>query len=224
MLMEEPLFNQLRTKEQLGYNVFCLMRDTFGILGYSVTVHTQAGKFTTEHVDDRIEVFLKSFMKTLKKMSEKELNCVKTALVKLKQCVDLHLREEVNRNWSEIISGENMFDRQDREISALDGTKFVELRKWMESHVLGGNNLRKLSVQIIGKACKKEEVVESSNEEKDMVKSAGENMRTREISAELREYLISDIKILVFFFFISKPFFPSQRILLQNQTPMVNFR
>lgn len=43
--MEEPLFDVLRTKEQLGYSVFNMMRYTFGVLGYSVTVNCQADKF-----------------------------------------------------------------------------------------------------------------------------------------------------------------------------------
>lgn len=45
MLMEEPVFDMLRTKEQLGYNVFNMMRYTFGVLGFSITVNTQVDKF-----------------------------------------------------------------------------------------------------------------------------------------------------------------------------------
>ncbi|XP_015592336.1 nardilysin isoform X2 [Cephus cinctus] len=154
MLMEEPLFNQLRTQEQLGYNVFCLLRNSLGVLGYSITVCTQADKYTTEHVDDRIEEFLKSFIKILKKMTEKELSEVKDALIKLKQCADIHLKEEVNRNWSEIRSGEYIFDRLEREVAAINTIKVAELRKWMDKHVINGSNLRKLSVQVVGTAKK----------------------------------------------------------------------
>lgn len=45
MLMAEPLFDVLRTKEQLGYQVYNIVRDTFGILGFSVTVTCRAGKY-----------------------------------------------------------------------------------------------------------------------------------------------------------------------------------
>ena len=45
MLVKEPVFNTLRTKEQLGYSVFNTMRYTFGVLGYSVTVNPQVDKF-----------------------------------------------------------------------------------------------------------------------------------------------------------------------------------
>lgn len=43
--MEEPVFDILRTREQLGYNVNATLRNTFGVLGFSVTVDFQAEKF-----------------------------------------------------------------------------------------------------------------------------------------------------------------------------------
>ena len=43
--MEEPVFNTLRTKEQLGYKAFNMMRYNFGVLGFSVTVNTEVDKF-----------------------------------------------------------------------------------------------------------------------------------------------------------------------------------
>ena len=43
--MDEPVFDVLRTREQLGYNVYVTLRNTFGILGFSITVDFQADKF-----------------------------------------------------------------------------------------------------------------------------------------------------------------------------------
>lgn len=152
MYMEEPLFNQLRTQEQLGYNVFCLLRDTFGILGYSITVYTQADKYSTEHVDNRIEAFLTMFNNMLQGILEKDLDSIKEAVIKLKQCADIHLKEEVDRNWSEIITGDYMFDRIENELSMIEHITIDELREWMQSHTINGNNFRKLSVHVIGSA------------------------------------------------------------------------
>lgn len=45
MLMSEPLFDVLRTKEQLGYHVYNILRYTYGILGFSVTVICRAEKY-----------------------------------------------------------------------------------------------------------------------------------------------------------------------------------
>ncbi|XP_033221743.1 nardilysin-like [Belonocnema kinseyi] len=165
MIMEEPLFNQLRTLEQLGYNVFCLMRDTFGILGYSITVCTQATKYTTEHVDDRIEEFMKSFNEIMLKMTEEEFSNVKEALVKLKQCADIHLKEEISRNWAEVTTREYLFDRIEREIAAVDSITLKELRNWIKDHTKKGNNFRKLSIQIVGCADKKDDADVSSDVE-----------------------------------------------------------
>ena len=46
--MEEPVFDVLRTREQLGYNVYATLRNTFGVLGFSITVDFQADKFRYE--------------------------------------------------------------------------------------------------------------------------------------------------------------------------------
>lgn len=57
LLTDENLFDTLRTKEQLGYDVSSAIRMNFGILAYSITVNSQEDKFTAGHVDERIETF-----------------------------------------------------------------------------------------------------------------------------------------------------------------------
>lgn len=39
-----------------------------------------------------------------------------TALVKLKECEDTHLGEEVDRNWTEVATQQYVFDRLNREV------------------------------------------------------------------------------------------------------------
>lgn len=57
LLTDENLFDTLRTKEQLGYDVSSSVRMNFGIIAYSITVNSQEDKFTAAHVEDRIECF-----------------------------------------------------------------------------------------------------------------------------------------------------------------------
>lgn len=71
-----------------------------------------------EHVDARIEAFLKTFSKTLKKIRGKELEEARSSLIKLKQLSDVCLKEEVSRNWDQITSGNYMFDQREREVSS----------------------------------------------------------------------------------------------------------
>lgn len=184
MIMEEPLFNQLRTKEQLGYDVCCLYRDTYGVLGYSVTVYTQACKHTTNHVDERIEEFLKSFVKILDETTEEGLDAVKEALTKMKQCADVHLKEEVNRNWGEILTRDYRFDKLEREVLAIKDIKIDELREWIARHTLNGSNFRKLSLHVIGLSSKEK----ADTEEKPIINMEHSEALSEFISFIRREY------------------------------------
>uniref|UniRef100_A0A8C7MPH0 Nardilysin convertase n=1 Tax=Oncorhynchus kisutch TaxID=8019 RepID=A0A8C7MPH0_ONCKI len=71
-----------------------------------------------------------------------------TALVKLKECEDTHLGEEVDRNWAEVVTQQYVFNRLHREIEALKQMTRAELGSWYLEH--RGHNCRKLSVHVVG--------------------------------------------------------------------------
>uniref|UniRef100_A0A3B5LG36 Coenzyme PQQ synthesis protein F-like C-terminal lobe domain-containing protein n=2 Tax=Xiphophorus couchianus TaxID=32473 RepID=A0A3B5LG36_9TELE len=148
MLMEEPCFDFLRTKEMLGYQVYPTFRNTSGILGFSVTVETQATKFSSELVEQKIEDFLVSFGGRLASLSEECFTAQVTALIKLKECEDAHLGEEVDRNWYEVATQQYLFDRLSREVEVLKGFSREQLVSWFLDH--RGNCSRKLSVHVVG--------------------------------------------------------------------------
>ncbi|TDH08950.1 hypothetical protein EPR50_G00103490 [Perca flavescens] len=148
MHMEEPCFDFLRTKETLGYQVYPTCRNTSGVLGFSVTVETQATKFSTEFVEAKIEEFLASFGERLSALSEDAFRTQVTALVKLKECEDAHLGEEVDRNWFEVVTQQYVFKRLDKEIEALKLFSQQELVSWFLEH--RNTNSRKLSVHVVG--------------------------------------------------------------------------
>lgn len=150
LMIEEPMFDQLRTKEQLGYEVHCEYKNSYGVLGVCITVFIQADKFTTEHVDERIEEFMKSFAKTLESITEDELNSFKETLKKKKMCADIHLKQEFDRNWNEIQMDHYMFDRLQREVVALRAITLDDLRKWYAAYMQNGEHFRKLSLHVIG--------------------------------------------------------------------------
>ena len=72
-IMREPCFDFLRTKHQLGYAVYCQLHTTDDITGISITVRSQADKFTMVEVKSKINEFLIYFKKYLKTLTEKEL-------------------------------------------------------------------------------------------------------------------------------------------------------
>ena len=162
LMMEEPVFDTLRTQEQLGYSVSMTLRNTYGVLGlrcleysygctiniyyliFSVTVNTQATKFTAEHVDTRIEEFFRQFL--AEQLTEKAVNDATAALAKLKLRADVTLEEEVGRNWQEITSREFVWCRAEREAAILADLGLAEIRAELQQLLAG----RKLSVQVVG--------------------------------------------------------------------------
>uniref|UniRef100_A0A8C3K5H6 Nardilysin convertase n=1 Tax=Calidris pygmaea TaxID=425635 RepID=A0A8C3K5H6_9CHAR len=148
MHMEEPCFDFLRTKQTLGYHVYPTCRNTSGILGFSVTVATQATKYNSELVDKKIEEFLSCFEETIKQLTEDAFSTQVTALIKLKECEDSHLGEEVDRNWNEVVTQQYLFDRLAREIEALKSVTKSDLVTWFQAH--RSNKKKMLSVHVVG--------------------------------------------------------------------------
>jgi len=144
LLMEEPVFDTLRTQEQLGYAVNMTLRNTYGVFGLTVTVNTQATKFTAEHVEQRIENFFSEFVSD--HLTEEAVAEAVNALIKLKSRADVTLEEEVGRNWQEIMSKEYIFNRNAREVECLKEIGLEEVK----SVLLPLLSKRKLSVQVVG--------------------------------------------------------------------------
>uniref|UniRef100_A0A1A9W6A1 Nardilysin n=1 Tax=Glossina brevipalpis TaxID=37001 RepID=A0A1A9W6A1_9MUSC len=148
MFVEEPLFDNLRTKEQLGYYVSSSVRINYGIASYSITVNSQETKHTASHVDERIEAFRTKMLQILDEMPQDEFDQVHESLMKIKQVVDMSLNEEVGRNWSEITCEDYLFDRRRKEVEALRTLTKQEIIDFCLNNER--TNLRKLSIQVIG--------------------------------------------------------------------------
>uniref|UniRef100_A0A8C4M2Z1 Nardilysin convertase n=1 Tax=Equus asinus asinus TaxID=83772 RepID=A0A8C4M2Z1_EQUAS len=148
MHMEEPCFDFLRTKQTLGYHVYPTCRNTSGILGFSVTVGTQATKYNSEVVDKKIEEFLSNFEEKIENLTEDAFNTQVTALIKLKECEDTHLGEEVDRNWNEVVTQQYLFDRLAHEIEALKSFSKSDLVNWFKAH--RGPGCKMLGVHVVG--------------------------------------------------------------------------
>jgi len=71
-MINEPVFDQLRTKEQLGYVVSSSMHEAYTTMGYRITI--QSGKAPL-YLEDRIDSFLIEFTETLEMIEELEFNC-----------------------------------------------------------------------------------------------------------------------------------------------------
>lgn len=174
MFVSEPLFDTLRTKEQLGYHVGGSIRTDFGVIGYLITLNSQENKHPAHYIDERIEAFRTKMLVILDEMEQEEFDHVRNSLIKLNQVVDMSLEEEVSRNWGEITNEDYLFDRRRREVE--------ELRLLTKQDVVDfclnneRNNFRKLSVQVIGNTSH----LDDESNVKDLMKDQEQNNENKE--------------------------------------------
>lgn len=74
---------------------------------------------SSEFVEAKIEEFLVSFGERLSGLSDEAFGTQVTALIKLKECEDAHLGEEVDRNWFEVVTQQYVFDRLNKEVTLM---------------------------------------------------------------------------------------------------------
>ncbi|CAH0520454.1 unnamed protein product [Peronospora belbahrii] len=156
-LMEEPLFDTLRTKQELGYDVSCTVRVTNGILGFGVMV--QSSLFAAEYISSCVDRFMVDFEEAIKMMADEHFHDHIQAQILLKLEPDHNLLETTHRYWYEITSHRFAFDMDAqlaKEMETLSKSEMVQLyREWILQtpkklcvHVIGrGNPAEKLACQ-----------------------------------------------------------------------------
>ncbi|TMW57430.1 hypothetical protein Poli38472_003355 [Pythium oligandrum] len=147
-LMEEPLFDTLRTKQELGYDVSCTVRLTHGVIGYGIMV--QSSLFTVDYIDSCIERFLVDFERAIASMPEEHFQDHIKAQILKKLEPDHTLLETSHRYWYEITSGRLIFDINERLASEFELCTKAELLAYYRAGILQAP--RKLVVHVIGQA------------------------------------------------------------------------
>lgn len=147
-VMREPLFNHIRTQEQLGYAVTCSSKKDDNMLGFTITVETQEKRHSSWVVDAKIESFLKDFLPLLEQMSVDDFTIIKRSIIAQKRSPDADLETEVIRNWGEIRENKFQFERGDIEARQLELLRKDDLVMFFRDHFLSGTE-RKLSVHVV---------------------------------------------------------------------------
>lgn len=163
-MMYEPLYDQVRTKDQFGYQVSCDTRWTDGVIGMQIQVVSSSK--TAEEIDTRIEEFLTDYRQTLADMTQADFLEHMAGLAKQKLDMFNSMSEETGHYWSEIRNGRYMFQVEREEVLCLKGfTKTQALEaydKWL--YPAGANRRRRLSVQVISCELLSSEVPELSQD------------------------------------------------------------
>jgi secreted Zn-dependent insulinase-like peptidase len=147
VVVEEPFYNELRTKQQLGYIVASGIKGIAESRTLSFVVQSSVAPSNTLSLE--ILKFLDDVeTKLLAKLPKPDLAVFVKSLIEKKTNPDKDLSVEVTRNWSEISSGRLHFDRLQREaIALIDIEKQDLLNFWQKLYVASGR--RVLITEII---------------------------------------------------------------------------
>jgi insulysin len=106
-IVHEPAFDQLRTKEQLGYIVYSSLRATATTLGFRFIIQSEKAP---DYLEARIEGFLDTYAATLTAMDDTEFENHKRSLI-VKRLEKLkNLDQETSRHWNHISNEYYDFD------------------------------------------------------------------------------------------------------------------
>ncbi|OJJ79250.1 a-pheromone processing metallopeptidase Ste23 [Aspergillus glaucus CBS 516.65] len=112
-MTDEPAFDQLRSKEQLGYVVWSGARYSATTIGYRVIIQSER---TAKYLESRIDSFLSDFGNKLADMSDQEFEGHKRSVIKKRLETLKNLSSETSRFWTHI--GSEYFDFVQNEVDA----------------------------------------------------------------------------------------------------------
>lgn len=159
MLMEEPLYDTLRTKEQLGYSVSCGLRNTNGVLGFCIRLESE--RHDPPYIHGRIEHFLSRFRDYLFHLTDHAYYRQVAALIHNKLQREPSLTEETDRFWTEVIDRRYCFDVARSEVAALLTLKKQRVVDCFDAWLaVGSVRARHLCIQVTGQSSKHAQAVQ----------------------------------------------------------------
>ena len=152
-MTEEIGFDQLRTKEQLGYIVFTGTKVSATTIGYRVIIQSER---PTSYLEERINAFLAFFGKSLDEMSEDEFESHKKSLINKRLEKLKNLDQESARFWNHITLEYLDFLQRDHDVEFIKPLKKSDMIQFFKEHIDPTSPTRaKLSVHMMAQSSPK---------------------------------------------------------------------
>ncbi|CAF9915700.1 MAG: Insulinase (Peptidase M16) [Heterodermia speciosa] len=163
-MTDEVGFDQLRTKEQLGYIVFSGAKITSTTAGYRVIIQSEK---PTEYLEERINAFLELFAGKLHSMSQEEFESHKKSLINKRLEKIKNLEQECGRFWSHISNEYFDFYKVDHDVAHIKPLTKEDMIRFCEYYINPTSRTRaKLSIHMIAQSSPKAVGGSMSDEEK----------------------------------------------------------
>jgi len=152
-LMSEPLFDVLRTKQQLGYIASCGLRLTLGVLGFSIWL--VSSKVGAAEICKRTDAFLVEFRQQIVDMPAKDIEQHVCSLAARKLEPSRTLASLQANAWREIEDRRSVFERPLIEAVELATVGREDVLKVLDDYILPTARKRRLAiVAAVGGAAK----------------------------------------------------------------------
>lgn len=146
-VIDEPFFDQIRTKDQFGYEVECGSRWTYGITGIAFRIISS--RKSAQEATERIEQFLTEFWPTIQTMSDRDFDDYVVAVAQQKLKLFNSLYEEADYYWSHIRDGTFEWECWREEALTLRSLTKDDMTKAYKKWLLPGKERHALIVQVI---------------------------------------------------------------------------
>uniref|UniRef100_A0A1D1XVB1 Insulin-degrading enzyme n=1 Tax=Anthurium amnicola TaxID=1678845 RepID=A0A1D1XVB1_9ARAE len=148
-IVEEPCFNQLRTKEQLGYVVDCGTRMTYRVQGFCFRV--QSSEYSPPYLHQRIASFINSLQEFLNKLDDESFENHRQGLIAEKLEKDPSLSYETSRYWNQIVDKRYSFDMPNLEAEELKTIQKSDVIEWYNKYLRPSSpKHRQLAIHVFG--------------------------------------------------------------------------
>lgn len=148
-ILEEPFFNQLRTKEQLGYVVECSPRVTYRVIGFCFCI--QSSKYNPIYLQERIDNFISGLDEMLEGLDDESFENYRSGLMAKLLEKDPSLTYESNRFWNQITDKRYMFDQSQKEAEDLKSINKNDVINWYKTYLQQSSpKCRRLAVRVWG--------------------------------------------------------------------------
>ncbi|KAI2612887.1 LuxS/MPP-like metallohydrolase [Hypoxylon fragiforme] len=172
-IIHEPAFDQLRTKEQLGYVVFSGLRSSATTYGFRFIIQSER---PSEYLESRIDSFLAAQVASLEEMSDVDFESHKRSVIIKRLEKVKNLDQETGRHWAQISNEYYDFESAQRDAAQVKKLTKAEVIEFYSTYINPTSPTRaKLVVQLIAQAIspKIKEAEELSNGDTDAVYSNG---------------------------------------------------
>jgi len=191
-IAKEPAFNQLRTKEQLGYIVFSGHWTFTGTMGFKITVQSERHPV---YLESRVDAFLEQLRAIIETMSAEDFEKQRQSLIDKKLTKIKNLPEEAQRFVEHIEDGYCDFLSREFEAEILKSLSKDDVLAFLMAYVHPNSPTRsKLSVHLCSQKSQSPRVsAKAANVLLGHFKAAGIPVKEAEFNAAAKLQLSTDV-------------------------------